>query len=298
MYGPGGRSPWLDVDWRNHQRWVVVDGQALNTIEFLAEEAPSAGEPLLFIHGLSGSWLNWLEQLPLFPGRRLIALDLPGFGSSPMPAELISMPGYARLLDRFLEELGIDAATVVGNSMGGLIAAELAAAFPQRVRRLVLISAAGISTLGQPGSLHGAAPLLSRLEPIAARVAGWGAEHAETIARRPRLRKAALRLVASHPERLPAPLVAETIRGAGKPGFRQALDGLMAFDLRQRLGLIACPTLIVWGDRDLVISVRDADILAAGIRDSRKVIFSDTGHLSMLERPAAFNALLQEFLSS
>ncbi|HYM55561.1 MAG TPA: alpha/beta hydrolase, partial [Solirubrobacteraceae bacterium] len=91
-------------------------------------------------------------------------------------------------------------------------------------------------------------------------------------------------------------LAAEQIRGAGTPGFMQALQAVLEYDVRDRLPEIACPTLIVWGDRDRLITVRDADLFAQLIPDSRKVVFADTGHMAMLERPAAFNALLEDFL--
>ena len=91
----------------------------------------------------------------------MIAMDLPGFGHSPMPSWPISISAYARLLDRLLDALGIDAAALVGNSMGGFISAELAIAYPQRVERLVLVSAAGISTYDNRGALH-ALPVLRR----------------------------------------------------------------------------------------------------------------------------------------
>ena len=78
---PAGRSPWLDVDWREHQRWVTIDGRRVNVVEL------GSGPPVVFIHGLSGSWQNWLEQLPVFAREhRVIAFDLPGFGESEMPA--------------------------------------------------------------------------------------------------------------------------------------------------------------------------------------------------------------------
>ncbi|HLL92425.1 MAG TPA: alpha/beta hydrolase [Solirubrobacteraceae bacterium] len=299
-YGPVGRSRWLDVDWQTHERWVIIDGQPINTIELDADRAasePPAGQPLVFVHGLSGCWANWLEQLPVLAAEhRVITLDLPGFGYSPMPAEPISISGYARLLDRLLGELGIDAAALVGNSMGGFIAAELAIAFPQRVERLVLISAAGISTTAHPGTLR-AVPTLHRLERILAASSAWLASKSEAVARRARLREAALNVIVRHPSRLPAALAAEQLRGAGKPGFMQALEAVVGYDVRERLPEIACPTLIVWGDGDRLISVEDADVFAELIPDSRRVIFEDTGHMAMLERPAAFNALLKDFLS-
>jgi pimeloyl-ACP methyl ester carboxylesterase len=294
-YGPQGRSPWLDIDWREHQRWVMVDGRPVNVIELGG--ASATGQPLVFVHGLSGSWQNWLEQLPVLAAdHRVVALDLPGFGHSPMPAEPISISGYARMLDHLFDELQIDAAAVVGNSMGGFIGSELAIAFPQRVERLVLVSAAGLSTYDDP-RVRRAMPTLGLLEGAltagAIRVAG----RADTLALRPRLRQAAMRVVVAHPERLPATLVAEQMRGAGKPGFMAAFASILDYDVRERLPEIACPTLIVWGERDHLISVRDADVFAELIPNSRKVIFADTGHMSMLERPAAFNELLEDFLS-
>ncbi len=304
-YGPQGRSPWLDVDWRAHQHWITVNGSPLNVIEL------GEGPPLLFIHGLSGCWPNWLEQLPVFAGRvdatgspaaggpigghRVIALDLPGFGRSPMPREPISISSYARTLDALFDALGISAAAVVGNSMGGFISAELAINFPQRVERLVLVSPAGLSTFGDPRGTRGLQQL-RRMERVIAIQAGWVAAHADTVARRARLREAVFGLVARHPSRLPAALVAEQIRGAGKPGFLQALQANLDYDFRHRLPEIACPTLVVWGDRDRVITVRDAERYTELIPNSRKVIFEDTGHVAMLERPAEFNALLEGFL--
>jgi pimeloyl-ACP methyl ester carboxylesterase len=289
-YGPSGPAAWLDVDWRAHQRWVEIDGGPLNVIEL------GDGPPLVFVHGLSGSWPNWLEQLPAFaPSHRVIALDLPGFGRSPMPTERITISNYARTLDSLLDILGIDSATLVGNSMGGFVSAELAINFPQRVERLVLVSAAGLSTYAHPGVTR-ALPTLKLIEHALAAYAGWIAAKSETVALRPGLRNATLGLVTAHPSRLPAALVAEQIRGAGKPGFVQALQANIDYDFSDRLGEIACPTLIVWGDHDRVITVRDAERFAELIPGSRKVVFADTGHMAMLERPAAFNALLAELL--
>jgi pimeloyl-ACP methyl ester carboxylesterase len=294
-YGPVGRSEWLDVDWREHQRWRTVGGQRLNTIELGVENADAA-QTLVFIHGLSGCWANWLEQLPaLAKDHRVVACDLPGFGASPMPDWEISISRYARLLNDLLDQLGIDAAAVVGNSMGGFIGAELAIAFPQRVERLVLVSAAGVSTHENRDATR-AMPTMVRAERILAMTTAWAASKSDAFARRARLRYVALRVVARHPSRLGAALAAEQIRGVGKPGFMQAFQATIDYAVRERLPEIACPTLIVWGAGDLLISVKDADVFAELIPDSRKVIFEDTGHLSMLERPAAFNALLHDFL--
>jgi pimeloyl-ACP methyl ester carboxylesterase len=135
------------------------------------------------------------------------------------------------------------------------------------------------------------------LEWLLAAGSAWGAARADAIARRRELRKLTLGSVIGHPGLMPAPLMAELVRGAGKRGFAGALVALTHFSERDRLPEIACPTLIVWGGRDRLIPVRDADVFAELVPNSRKVVYEDTGHLPMLERPDAFNALLREFLS-
>ncbi len=290
-YGPNGHSPWLDVDWRAHQRWVMVGGEPLNVIEM------GEGPAIVFVHGLSGSWSNWLEQMPvLAASHRVIAMDLPGFGASPMPREPITISAYARLLEDLLDTLGVSAATLVGNSMGGFVSAELAIAYPQRVERLVVVSPAGVSTY-RHRDVERIEPYLRRVAPILATYTGWTATRSDWVARRPGLRNLTLGLVTRHPSRLPAPLAAELMRGAGKPGFMHALRANIDYPLRERLPEIACPTLIVWGDEDKVIPVKDASVFEELIPHSRKVIFEDTGHMAMVERPQTFNELLGEFVA-
>ncbi len=287
-----GPEPWEKIDWRTHQRWVSIGGHPVNTIEL------GDGPAILFIHGLSGSWPNWLEQLAPFSARnRVIAVDLPGFGHSPGHAGEISMEGYAELLDGLLAELGAASATLVGNSMGGLIACELAASHPERVQRLVLVSPAGMSTFRNRVT-GGAMPFVRRLDRVLALGAAWTAANSDALTRRPRLRKLALGGVVRHPSALSAPLAAEQVRGAGTDGFLGALQAILEYDVSGRLPLISCPSLIVWGADDRLIAVEDAERFAAGIKGSRKVIYPDTGHVAMLERPAEFNLLLREFLDS
>jgi pimeloyl-ACP methyl ester carboxylesterase len=232
---------------------------------------------------------------PGFGNHRVIAMDLPGFGHSPMPTEKITVSLYARILDSLLETLGVSAATLVGNSMGGFVSTELAIAFPQRVERLVLVSAAGISTYRHHG-VERVEPYLRRVAPMIAAYAGFTAARSDWMARRAGLRNLSLGFVTCHPSRLPAALVAEQIRGAGKPGFMQALRANIDYPIRERLPEISCPTLIVWGEEDKVIPVSDAYVFEELIPNSRKVIYEDTGHMAMLERPAAFNGLLAEFI--
>jgi pimeloyl-ACP methyl ester carboxylesterase len=294
VYGPPGRSAWLDVDWRAHRRWVMLDGQPINVVEL------GKGPPLLFIHGLIGRWTHWVEQLTAFADdHRVIAVDLPGFGDSPLPAAGgISVPIFARTVERLLEALEISAAAVVGHSMGGFTAVELAINFPQRVERLVLVSPAGLSTYNDRRSLQLVAQA-RRFKGIFNAYHAQVAAHAGLLARHPRLRRLepTTSIVTRHPDRLPAPYVAEFVRGLAAPGFIDGIEANLNYDYRERLGEIACPTLIVWGRQDKVVTARDAALYERLIPNARKVIFADTGHMAMIERPTEFNALLEEFLS-
>jgi pimeloyl-ACP methyl ester carboxylesterase len=299
LYGPAGRSAWLDVDWRAHQRWVAVGGRWMNVIDIgpLVDAGPvqTGSGTIVWIHGLSGSWQNWLENLPFFAQtHRCIAMDLPGFGASEMPAEKITIGGYAAAVDELLQVLGVARATVVGNSMGGFVGAELAIRFGTLVDKLVLVSAAGLSIEHQRNE-HALA-VLRRGSRVLALGTGWLASKSEELARRPRSRQAIFSVVAAHPGRLPAPLVAEQLRGSGKPGFVDALDALTGYPIRDRLGEISAPTLVVWGADDMLVPVRDAWEFGELIPDARVVVYEDTGHVAMLERPAAFNALVQELV--
>jgi pimeloyl-ACP methyl ester carboxylesterase len=265
---------------------VDVGGTPVNVVDV------GEGSPIVWVHGLGGSWQNWLEQLPVFaPEHRCVALDLPGFGASPMPPERISIPEYGRLLAELMDALEIDPAVVVGNSMGGFIAAELAIQFAARVDKLVLVSAAGLSS----EALH-RRPLLTSAR-LGRYGAAWVGAKSDELTRRPRARQLLAWSVMKYPHRLPAALVAEQVRGTGKPGFIDALDALMSYRIRERIPEISVPTLIVWGTDDRLVPVRDADEFERQIPDARKVIFEDTGHVPMLERPEAFNDVLGDFLA-
>ena len=224
----------------------------------------------------------------------MIAVDLPGFGQSEMPAEEISISGYADMMDTLLTELGIDAARIVGNSMGGFIGAEMAIQHPARVERLVLVAAAGLSV--ETIRTERTNGLRHRAENVVFFSLGHIASRSHQVALRARLRAALLLIVAAHPSRLPGPLAAQQVLGSGKPGFSDALEAMFHYPLRDRLVKIGCPTLIIWGDKDRLVPLKDASVFEELIPDSRKIIYKDTGHVSMMERPARFNQDVRAFL--
>ncbi|MFN2617157.1 MAG: alpha/beta fold hydrolase [Thermoleophilaceae bacterium] len=288
-YGQSAEPSWRAVDWLSHLHEAEIEGRRVNYVDFGSGE----GTPVVLVHGLGGQWQNWLENIPrIGQERRVIALDLPGFGLSKMPPDEISISGYGRCVRALCRHVGIERAHLVGNSMGGFIASEVAIQFPELVERLVLVSAAGISSASASR-----APTLT-VGRVAAAVASYTAARHRQMARRRVTRHAALLFVARHPSKLAADLVWEGfMKGAGKPGFNDALKASLEYDYRDRLDEISVPTLIVWGENDTVIPVRDAQEFERLIEDSRKVVMDDTGHVPMAERPRTFNDLLLDFLS-
>jgi pimeloyl-ACP methyl ester carboxylesterase len=296
-YADGDDATWMGVDWPSLQRTLTIAGLPLNVLDTGPPGSPaarSASAPaLLFLHGWSSNWQIFLLNVAAFmETHRVVALDLPGFGASDLPREPLSIQGYARTVDAVCDELGIERVAVVGNSMGGFIGADLALSFATRVERLVLVSAAGLSTerLWRAPSLA-AARIVAAGTPHAMRLQG-------TVVRRARLRRAAMQWVLRYPERLSVPLAHELVLSFGKPGFVDGLRAIMDYSYRERLPEIGIPVLIVWGRNDLLVPVTDAYAYAELIGDNARVeVFEDTGHAPMIERPSRFNALLRGFLA-
>ena len=288
-YGREGRAPWLDVDWQAAQHRIEIDGREVNYCEL------GEGPAILFVHGLGASWQSWLEQLPEFAAsHRVVAMDLPGFGYSEAPGEDISIEYYARWTAEFMDALGIESAAVVGNSMGGFVSAELAIKSPERVQRLVFISAAIFWQ-----NRRRAQPLVQLARMSDAVVARALVRATDDIATRRRLRYAALATAGFRfPQYVSDELAHEMVRSARRTdGFLPALQALAGYDLEEELPKISCPTLIVWGANDQLVSVKDAERLEDLIPDSRREVFERTGHVAMLERPERFNRLVREFLA-
>ena len=280
---------WLKLDWRSRVHRVELPGATVNYAEL------GEGEPIVFVHGISGCWQNWLENMPqLSRTHRTIALDLPGFGASPMPSWKIDMHAYGRLLHDFCEKLEIDrGATLVGNSMGGLVAAEAALSAPGRFDRLVLVSAAGLINTWLP---HERGRATSHAWNTFGRPFGTAARF--FVSHR-RARYAMFRFFIRYPGRLRKELLWEQMAsGVPCPGFADALDAVVEYDARDRLEEIEVPTMIVWGFEDWVISAAAALSYHRRIPQSRLEIFEHTGHVPQMERPGRFNRLLEEFVSA
>ena len=287
-YADGDDATWMAIDWPSMTRKVTLLGRELNVVDTGGD-----GPVLLFVHGLGGCWQNWLLNIPAAMGsHRVIAPDLPGFGESQMPAGDISIKGYAKVLDALCEALGVDSPVVVGNSMGGFAGAELALSFPTRVEKLVLVSAAGLSIEHQRRE-----PLVT-LARAWAGGAAWLGARGRAVVTRPRMRRLGMQLLVRYPEKLSPQLTFELARGTGTPGFVPALKALLSYSFRDQLSRIEIPVLVVWGRNDMLVPRGDAREFVRLIgSNARREMFEDTGHLSMLERPSRFNALLEAFIA-
>ena len=248
--------------------------------------ASRAGPPLVLLHGIGSNARSWAEQLAGLGGpRRVVAWDAPGYGdSTPVAPPRPTAADYAERLVRFLDGLGIDRIVLLGHSLGALVAGSFTAARPQRVERLVLANPA----LGH--RTDPAAPLpppaQARLDDLATLgPAGFAAKRA------PRL----LSAMATPAEIARA---RDTMAEIHPDGYRQAVAMLAQGDLRADAGAIAVPTLVLSGAEDSVTPPAGSRALAAATPNASYREIEGAGHLSYLERPAAFNAAVREFLSA
>ncbi len=244
-----------------------------------------SGPPVVLLHANPGDSRDYGAIVPeLAHSHRVIALDWPGYGSSPAPNPPSSASAilYADALEDFVGELGLDQAVFVGNSLGGFAATRLAITNPDRVCALVLVDSGGFTK-------HN--PLSRRF----CRIKG-----SEAVTRRSAGAFARLYL------RKRTPLVKEIIARAGA-GRRDpatvAVDAAVwrsfidpAHDLRDRAEAITAPTLLLWGSRDPVLPLRTDGRAAAAAIPGARLVALKTGHMPYAEDPDAFLAELTPFL--
>ncbi len=244
---------------------------------------PTGSPAVLLLHGLGSCAQDWELQLPALTaaGYRPVAVDLPGFGRAPAP-EVWTLEGAARAARETLEGLGIDAAHVVGISMGGCVALQLALDAPGWVRGLVLVNTFARLDLGK-ASWAVALYLLYRR--LALRLLGPKGQ-AKAVARRifPKPEQEVWR------RRLEA-----SIRASDPRAYRQAFAALARFDVADRLGEIRVPTLIVTGREDTTVPP-PAQAHLRRIPTARQVVLDGAGHAPIADTPDGFNALLLAFL--
>ena len=254
------------------------------------------GPVLLLVHGMGGGYENWREVIgPLSRSHTVVAPDLPGHGASAPGNGDYSVGALAVGLRDLMLALGHERATLVGHSLGGGIAMQLAYQFPEFAERLVLVSSGG---LGPEVSLVLRAAALPGSElsiAASAQMASWVGPLVSKGLAAARLR--------------PSPATVEVARGYAslsdprrRAAFLATLRSVVGvggqrIDASDHLYLAAgIPTLIVWGARDPIIPVSHGERAHAAIPGSRLEIFEGIGHIPQLEAPARFVAVLEQFL--
>jgi pimeloyl-ACP methyl ester carboxylesterase len=256
------------------------------------------GPALLLLHGIAGSSRTWRDVIPRLTDRfTVIAPDLMGHGQSEKPLGDYSLGAFASGIRDLLEVLGIDRASVVGQSFGGGVAMQLAYQHPERCERLVLVDSGGlgreVNWMLRFMTLPGSEYVMPVIFPGFVR--DWGDSLFRTINDRGiRLGRIAemWSAYASLAEAENRQAFVRTIKSVIDPGGQT----VSAMD---RLYLASpMPTLIVWGDRDDIIPVSHAYAAHEAVPGSRLVIIEGVGHFPQIEAPEQFTNALVEFIDS
>ena len=236
---------------------------------------PGEAPALMLVHGWIGSSALWDLMLPLLSGRyRVLAPDLPGHGGAEIP------PGFSFTLDdlsaflaRVAEEAGVESFTLVGHSMGGMIALHHAFLHPETVERLVLMDTPHRSrSLPWPARL----PLLDAALSLVSRY--W---REPTFAR-------LIRSSVRHPEKLPPPFLREAAARASRIDRGALLETtrmVRGFDLSAEARDVAVPTLVIHGDRDRSVKPSESRRLCGLLRNAELRVVPDCGHCPNYEYP-------------
>ena len=253
----------------------------INHLRFHFKES-GAGDALLFLHGLGSCGQDWLLQTPSFCSRfRVIAPDL--HGQTDKPRKRVSITQMTADVACLLDELGVKRTHIVGLSMGGCVAQQLALDDPARVRSLTLVNTFARFDSGAPGN---ALPLALRMGVLG--VLGLPAQARFVAARMfPKPEQAQLRILA-----------AERIASNDLATYTRLILAIRAFDVTHRLREIACPTLVIAGDRDSTVPLRAKQFLAQHIRGARFEMIADSGHATPIDQPEVFNRLVLDFVES
>ena len=254
------------------------------------------GPVLLLLHGIAGSSLTWVPAMRLLEGDyTVLAPDFLGHGASEKPLGDYSLGNLATVMRDFLSLLGIDRATVVGQSFGGGVAMQFAYQFPERCERLVLVDAGGlgreVNWILRLATLPGAEYVMPALFP--AFVGNWGDSVVRFFGGRGFRHAEAVEMWRSYRS-----LTEGESRRAFVRTIRSVIDpGGQSVSAADRLYLSAhMPTLIVWGDHDRIIPLNHAHLAHEAIPNSRLEVMKGVGHYPQVEEPARFVEILRDFL--
>jgi 3-oxoadipate enol-lactonase len=242
------------------------------------------GKPILLLHGLGASCDSWLLQSSFLieHGYRILAPDIPGFGKSTYPGGSTSIQKLAGFIGEWINCIDVVPLSVVGISMGGVIALELALDFPEYIDKMVLISAFAHLEIFKPQTLP-----YFLLRYFLIQVFGLRSQ-AGAVAKR----------VFPNPEH--GGYREEFIRQIGEAdpiGYRAVMQALARFNVENRLSQVLSPVLIITGEGDTTVLPECQTKLAQNLPNARQVIIPNAGHAVSIDQPVLLNNILNEFLT-
>lgn len=258
------------------ERTVTVATDSFDLVDVRLGER-GRGPAVLLLHGGAGpaSVAGYADRLAARHGVRVLTPTHPGFDGTPRPAQLSSVAGLAEVYVALLDELGLEAVTVVGNSVGGWIAAEMGLLRSARIERLVLVDAVGIEAPG-----YRVADFFSLTFP----------EIAELSYHDPGGR-------ALDVDAMPPPARAALAGNRAALALYAGQPAMTDTGLRRRLGGITTPTSVVWGASDGIVDPGYGRVYAAAIPGATFQLLPATGHLPQLESPDLLDDVIRPLLS-
>jgi pimeloyl-ACP methyl ester carboxylesterase len=279
-------ADWIDVKGATAE-WVsepVFGGRVM-----LYRAGPRGAAPVVLIHGLGQNGArDWSETIPALAGEfEVFALDLPGFAASDKGNHLYSPENFARVIDAVVAPRVSKPFTLIGHSMGGAVSLAYAAAYPERLSRLILVDMAGV--------LHRTiyAGFLSRLgAQLATGMYPEGAPWFDAVVRNVLMRAEGVSGL-NHMALQLAPMRQRML--GGDPNAIAAF-ALVQHDFSHALRSVKAPTLVIWGSEDRVAPLRTGQLAASTIPGARLVILHGVGHSPQLQLPGRFNAIVLDEL--
>lgn len=261
---------------------VEIYGQKIHYVE-----AGTAGPTVILLHGLGGDTTNWAMTIPTLASKYHVYVpDQIGFGQSDKPFINYRVATLVEFLAQFYKKLGIEKATLVGNSLGGWTAASFAIAHPDKVEKLVLVDAAGY-TSKRWGGPELSKDLYSVLNP---------ATTADL--------KLAMGAVFYNKAMLTDAFIENAFANKLKKGDGYTINAFIDSILRgedyldEKVKTIKAPTLVIWGREDLLTPIGMGEAFVADINGAQKFIIEKCGHVPQLEKAAEFNTALLKFLEN
>jgi 2-hydroxy-6-oxonona-2,4-dienedioate hydrolase len=260
---------------------VEIYGQKIHYLE-----AGSSGPTVILLHGLGVDASNWALTIPALASKyHVYAPDQIGFGKSDKPIMNYRVATLVEFLDQFYRKLGIEKATLVGNSLGGWTAAAFAIAHPQKVDKLVLVCAAGY-TPKRYGGQELSKELYSVLNP-------------STTADMKRLLEAVFYDKALSSDAVVAQAFTAKLKKGDGYTINSFIDSVLRGEdfIDDKVKTIKAPTLVIWGREDRLTPLAMGEAFAQDIPGAQKVIIEQCGHGPQIEKAQVFNSALLKFLA-